>query len=113
MDLTARILELLAERGWSKYQLAKEAQLSQSTISSLIIRGNTPTISTIESCCKAFGITLAEFFNADLRDKEQTLEERRLIYDWRNLTPEAKQVVLQMVAALQPSQNKGSKTKHG
>ena len=113
MDLTARILELLAERGWSKYQLAKEEQLSQSTISSLIIRGNTPTISTIESCCKAFGITLAEFFNADLRDTEQTLEERRLICDWRNLTPEAKQVVLQMVAALQPSQNKGSKTKHG
>ena len=54
---------------------------------------------------------MEEFFNANLRDKEQTLEERCLICDWRNLTSEAKQAVLQMVAALQPSQNKDSKTK--
>ena len=106
MNLTARILELLDEREWTKYQLAKKANLSQSTISSLIIRGSTPTFSTIESCCKAFGITMAEFFNADLQDKELTLEERRLIRDWRNLTPEAKQAVLQKAAALQPAQNK-------
>ena len=63
MDLIARIQELLAQRGWSQYQLAKEADLSQSTISSLINRGNTPTVPTIESCCKAFGITMAEFFD--------------------------------------------------
>ena len=29
MDLIARIQELLAQRGWSQYQLAKEADLSQ------------------------------------------------------------------------------------
>ncbi len=50
MDLIARISELLDERGWSKYQLAKEADLSQSTISSMMKRGNNPTVSTIESC---------------------------------------------------------------
>lgn len=42
MDLIARISELLDERGWSKYQLAKEADLSQSTISSMVKRGNNP-----------------------------------------------------------------------
>ena len=103
MDLIARIQELLAQRGWSQYQLAKEADLSQSTISSLIKRGNTPTVPTIESCCKAFGITMAEFFDADLQDKEFTLEERKLISDWRNLTPEMKKAVLQMVSAALPN----------
>ena len=102
MDLIARIQELLAQRGWSQYQLAKEADLSQSTISSLINRGNTPTVPTIESCCKAFGITMAEFFDADLQDKEFTLEERKLISDWRNLTPEMKKAVLLMVSAALP-----------
>lgn len=101
MDLIARIEELLAQRGWSKYQLAKEANLSQSTISSMINRGNNPAISTIESCCKAFGITLAEFFDADLQDKEFSLEERRLIHDWRNLSPEMKNAVQQMISAAQ------------
>ena len=101
MDLIARIQELLAQRGWSKYQLAKEANLSQSTISSMINRGNNPAVSTIESCCKAFGITLAEFFDADLQDKEFSLEERRLIHDWRNLSPEMKNAVQQMISAAQ------------
>ena len=101
MDLIARIEELLAQRGWSQYQLAKEANLSQSTISSMINRGNNPAVSTIESCCKAFGITLAEFFDADLQDKEFSLEERRLIHDWRNLSPEMKNAVQQMISAAQ------------
>lgn len=97
MDLIARIDELLLQRGWTKYQLAKEANLSQSTISSMINRGNNPTFSTIESCCRAFGITMAEFFDADLQDKDISLEERKLINDWRKLSPEMQNVVKQMI----------------
>ena len=73
MDLIARITELLDKRGWPKYQLAKESDISQSTISSMMKRGNNPTFSTIGRCCKAFGITVAEFFNSDLQEKELTL----------------------------------------
>lgn len=101
MDLIARINALLEQRGWSKYRLAKEDNLSQTTISSMINRGNNPTVATIESCCKAFGITLTEFFDVDSQDKEFTLEERRLISDWRKLSPEAKSVVQQMIAVAQ------------
>ena len=50
MDLIACISELLDERGWSKYQLAKEADLSQSTISSMMKRGNNPTVSRTAGC---------------------------------------------------------------
>lgn len=105
MDLIARIDELLVQRGWTKYQLAKEANLSQSTISSMINRGNNPTISTIESCCRAFGITLAEFFDADLQDKEFSLEERKFIRDWRQLSPEMKDAVQQMIAVALQEKN--------
>lgn len=105
MDLIARINELLKQRGWSKYRLAKEANLSQTTISSMINRGNNPTVATIESCCKAFGITLAEFFNADTQDMEFTLEERRLINEWRKLSPEMKNVVQQMISAVSAEKN--------
>lgn len=56
MDLIARIMELSDERGWSQYQLAKEANLSKSTVSSMIKRGNNPNFVTIEQCCHAFGI---------------------------------------------------------
>ena len=99
MDLIARITELLDERGWSKYQLAKEANISQSTISSMMKRGNNPTVSTIERCCQAFGIIVAEFFNSDLREKELTLEERKLVSDWRRLLPDMQSAVRQMISA--------------
>lgn len=101
MDLIARISELLDERGWSKYQLAKEAGLSQSTISSMMKRGNNPTVSTIERCCAAFGISVAEFFSDDLRMTDFSLEERKIISDWRNLSPEMKKAVVGMITAAQ------------
>jgi len=99
MDLIARIDELLAQRGWSRYRLAHEANLSESTIFSQKKRGYNPQFSTIESCCNAFGITLAEFFDPDLLNKEISLEERRLIYDWRGLSPEMKDAVQQVISA--------------
>lgn len=63
MDCVEIIKKLLDERGWSQYRLAKEADLSQSTISSIMLRGSTPTVKTIEHCCRAFDITIAEFFS--------------------------------------------------
>ena len=103
MDLIACITELLDERGWSKYQLAKEANISQSTISSMMKRGNNPTVSTIERCCQAFGIIVDEFFNSDLREKELTLEERKLVSDWRRLLPDMQSAVRQMISAALPA----------
>lgn len=105
MDLIARINELLEQRGWSKYRLAKEANLSQTTISSMINRGNNPTVATIESCCKAFGITLAEFFDVNMQDREFSLEERKMIYDVRKMSPEMRIVVQQMISAVSADKN--------
>ncbi len=64
-------------------------------------RGNNPTVSTIERCCAAFGISVAEFFSDELRDTDFTLEERKLISDWRNLSPEMKKAVVGMISAAQ------------
>ena len=66
-------------------------------------RGNNPTVSTIERCCQAFGITVAEFFNSDLREKELTLEERKLVSDWRRLSPDMQSAVRQMISAALPA----------
>lgn len=111
MDLIVRISELLDERGWSKYQLTKEADLSQSTISSMMNRGNNPTVSTIESCCAVFGISVAEFFCDDLRTKDFSLEERKLISDWRHLITEMKKAVTVMIAVAQAEAKELSQTK--
>ncbi len=58
MDTQKRIRELMAERGWTDYRLAKEANLSHSTVTNMFNRNNAPTLPTLEAVCQAFGITL-------------------------------------------------------
>ena len=62
MDAQKRIKQLMEERGWTDYRLAKEANLSHSTITNVFKRNNAPTLPTLEVICRAFGITLAQFF---------------------------------------------------
>ena len=62
MDAQKRIKQLMSERGWTDYRLAKEANLSHSTVTNMFSRNNAPTPPTSEAVCKAFAITLAQFF---------------------------------------------------
>ena len=63
MDAQKRIKQLSEERGWTDYRLAKESGLSHSTVTNMLNRNNAPTLPTLESVCKAFGITLSQFFS--------------------------------------------------
>ena len=58
MDAKQRIRELMAQRQWSEYRLAIASGLSQSTIANIFSRNTTPSITTLESICSAFGISL-------------------------------------------------------
>lgn len=57
MDVQERLRELMTQRNWSAYRLAKQAGLSETTISNLFKRGQLPTIYTLERICDAFDIT--------------------------------------------------------
>ena len=58
MDPNERLRRLLAERGWTEYRLAKKCGLNQSTITNIYRRNTVPSIATLETICKGFGITL-------------------------------------------------------
>ena len=49
MDATEKIKQLLKQRGWSAYRLAKESDLSDSTIANIIKRNAVPSVTTLES----------------------------------------------------------------
>jgi len=60
---------------------------------------------------KTVVLSVAEFFYDDLRTKDFSLEERKLISDWRNLSPEMKKAVTAMIAAAQAEAKELSQTK--
>ncbi len=82
MDLVRRISELREERHWSEYHLAKEAGISQSTLSNLINRGNNPSIYTLEKIARAFGLTLSQFFNTEEEAMYVTGAQKELLEYW-------------------------------
>lgn len=92
MDANERIRQLLTSRGWSEYKLAKEAGLSQSTISNLFRRNTVPSIPTLETLCKGFGITLAQFF-AQGEFVELSPEQQELFAQWVVLSPQQKHIL--------------------
>ena len=62
MDTLQRLHQLLDERGWSEYRLAKNCGLSNSTIANSYHRNTGPSITTLEAICSVFGISLSKFF---------------------------------------------------
>ena len=99
MDTHSRLRQLMTERGWTAYRLAKESVLSESTLANIFKRNTVPSISTLEAVCAAFGISLAQFF-ADQDMVELTPELKELFDNWVSLTPEQKQAALQMIRAM-------------
>lgn len=98
MDCLERIRELLDERGWSMYTLARRSGIPQSTLSNLFLRCNAPSISTLEKICDAFQISLACFFGGN--DSNLSEEENRLLRTWHRLSPDARHALLQFLETL-------------
>lgn len=98
MDIHAKLKQLLKERGWTEYKLAKVSGLSESTIANIFRRNATPSFSTLEAICMGFGISLSQFF-AENEMVELTPELKELFDGWLPLTAEQKKAILQMEQA--------------
>ena len=95
--INQKISDMCFSRGWSFYDLALEAGLTQSTISSSINRDNPPKIETLQCICDAFGITLSQFFLDDEQIEVLSPSEKELISLFRKLSEEKKQALLKLI----------------
>ena len=99
MDAKQRIRELMAQRQWSEYRLAIASGLSQSTIANIFSRNTTPSITTLESICSAFGITLAQFFS-DGEMVELTPEQREMFSASSSLSTHQKEALSHLIQVM-------------
>ena len=97
MDINKKINNLRFQRGWSMYELAQEMGITQSTLTSIMKRGNAPKIDTLQRVCDAFGITLAQFFMEDEQLEILSGEEKRLVSLFRKLPEEKQQALIELI----------------
>lgn len=96
VDVLERLKELQDQHGWTNYRIAQEAGLSPNTVANVYKRNFNPSIATLDALCKAFGITLAQFF-AEGDFVEVTPEVSALVSKWSTLSAEQKAVVWQVM----------------
>ncbi len=76
MTILDKIKDMNADRGWSIYELSKRADVSQGTLYSCIRRQSSPSNAVLDRICKAYGITLFQFYhdmdsNGELTDEQK------------------------------------------
>lgn len=77
--MAERIKDLCSKKNMSQYELAKRAGMTQSSVSTLLNKGNVPRITTLEKVCQGFGITLAQFFAEDEEYPDLSEEQLKVL----------------------------------
>lgn len=96
MDPNEKLREILSQKGWTEYKLSKTSGLSESTITNIFKRNTVPSIHTLETICKAFNLTLSQFFAED-EMIETTPDFKELFDSWKYLNSEQKQAVIALL----------------
>ena len=99
MDVKARLQQLMDDRGWTIYRIAKEANIPWSTIRNMFKRNTEPSISTLEALCSALGMTLPQFFDVD-NEMGLSPEQSQLLQQWSKLREKDKRLVSELINAL-------------
>ncbi len=80
--------------------MAKEAGIPQSTLTNLYKRANSPTVTTLEALCRAFGLSLAQFFSGIDDNEQLTDDQRDLLENWMLLPQNQKERVMGYILGL-------------
>ena len=99
MDVKERLQQLIDERQWTIYRVAKEADIPWSTVRNMFKRNTEPSIGTLEAICKGMGMTLPQFFDVE-NQMGLTDDQRQLINQWSKLDERKKRLVSELVDAL-------------
>lgn len=86
MDILRKITEMRLEKGWTEYELAERADLTQSTISSWYRKNLVPSIPSLEHICCAYGITLSQFFvEKECHTMQLSQEQIEVLKRWNKM----------------------------
>lgn len=95
-DILAEITRLRLERNWSEYDLAKRAEIPQSTISSWYRKSQLPTFRSLEKVCSGFGITMSQFFAESGDAISLSPRQMEMLEHWSSLNETQQELFLEL-----------------
>ena len=98
MDVLKKINKLRLDRNWSVYKLSVESGVSQSTLTNMFNRETLPSITTLESICAAFSITMSEFFTEETDDVK--LSDSHVLELYHAIPKESQRTLVELMQQL-------------
>ena len=109
LETLDKIKRLQTNRGWNNAQLASEANIARSTISSMFTRNSTPTNYTLSSICSAFDMTVEEFYAEGYIPSGLTSKEARLLESFKEFSDDAQESFIHLFEDLVRSEKASGK----
>lgn len=100
MNILDEITRLRLQRGWSEYELAVRAGITQSTISTWYRKNQQPTIVSLEKICNGLGITLSQFFADSNEVVSLTQKQREILLNWSTLSEQQQELLLAFIKTI-------------
>jgi transcriptional regulator with XRE-family HTH domain len=100
MTVLERISQLKEERKWTEYRLSEESGIAQTTISSWFKKDICPTVPSLENLCKAFNITMSQFFAYENVPVVLSDKQRELLDNWDKLPENQQGIVLDLLKSM-------------
>lgn len=100
MTVLERVLQLKEQRGWTEYRLSEESGIAQTTISSWFRKNVNPSISSLENICKAFNITMSEFFAFENTPVSLTDKQKSMLENWNKLNEYQQDLLLKLLKSM-------------
>lgn len=88
------------QKGWTIYELAKQAGVAPTTIYNWRDRCSSPTLSLLEAVCSAFEISVIDFLMDEDELMALTEEQQEVILVWNTLSNEKKKSILNLMKTI-------------
>ena len=96
MEIGKRLRDIREEKKMSMYRITQITGVSGQHIKGIEEGTRQPTIETLQRLTSALGSSLAEIFNDDMQCSYLTENERRLVENFRRLSAEKAEALLNM-----------------
>lgn len=95
-----KIEELMAQRGITRYKLAKISGIKHSTLTTMLNKRSIISINNLNKISRAFGMQLSEFISLMEDGKSGCKLNDFPATEWEPLTPEYKHLIIYMMQGM-------------
>ena len=88
------IHELMKQKNWTVYKLAKEANIPYSSLNTMLKHGHIPTTNNLIKICNGLGVSLSQFFLGIEGMQSPVNKEHELLSVWQLLNGYQRELVI-------------------